>query len=408
MQQNETLKLRMPEAQEAVRTPGKVQSPEAEAWIDRIKKDLETVKEKEKIPSGIIAPKKEGIVSEPNKEAGLMKKLGMFIGDTFRDIDTASKMAADTFEGDSALMHAARGAVSFGIGAGLEKATDVLWNDIWQGKAPIFDRFRLGGDVGQRMNDYALQTKPLDINKRATYFIKESTQDLSLALLYNFFAFRGQPLLPKTEAKHLLSSLALNMGEAMFAPTLPKQVAYDASRGNLSIYNAKVAELKEKRIKLTQAGRTKREGGVEGQSMFQSEIDELMQKGRDLGDAPAVYVFDEGDASAPERVLRGLLNVSNPVTLLGAEWIWSGMTQFKKNWKEVQKIRKEHGGLAGKKVDVPKKEWHDRTPNSGYRKPFEPRGSWHDKKDVGNNVYFGRGKANDRKAQEEYDLKMDS
>ena len=59
-----------------------------------------------------------------------------------RDINTASKMAENEFDGDSALMYAARGLVSLGVGAGMEKAMDALWENVWQGKKRLLTGLR--------------------------------------------------------------------------------------------------------------------------------------------------------------------------------------------------------------------------------------------------------------------------
>lgn len=210
MQQNETLKLRMPEAHEAVRTPGKVQSPEAEAWIDRIKKDLETVKEKEKTPSGNIALKKEMASPESNKESGWLQKLNTAVADMGRDIVTANDMAKAKFDGDSALMHAARGGMTTLVGIGFDELLDgTLSKGIKQGEVWINKtKFPLGSDVVQQLTALG-ESRP-----RIRYFIESATKNFITGLAYNTTAYFSGRALPIAEPKHFLSSLVASAVES--------------------------------------------------------------------------------------------------------------------------------------------------------------------------------------------------
>ena len=71
------------------------------------------------------------------KEKSVENKLGTAIGDLARDIGTANTMAKEKFDGDTALMHAARGGVTAMIGAGLKLAIDNVWNEAVSGR-PLY------------------------------------------------------------------------------------------------------------------------------------------------------------------------------------------------------------------------------------------------------------------------------
>ena len=157
------------------------------------------------------------------QEKPSLKKLGTIVLDMSRDINTASKMAENEFDGDSALMYAARGLVSLGVGAGMEKAMDALWENVWQGKETLIDRFKVSSDVAKQLNSLALDTKQGAFNWKArlTHVIKEGTEDISIGAIYNMIlGFRAQPLFTKVEPKHLIRSLSLDVLEALLSPSL--------------------------------------------------------------------------------------------------------------------------------------------------------------------------------------------
>ncbi len=178
---------------------------------------------KESWPAGL--PKYEDI--RP-KERDLLGKMWTAAGDFVRDVDTANKMAKDKFEGDTALMHAARGAVTTGVGMGLEKAMDYVWDSVWKGDIPFYDKAKFNPKMAEALNKFALANEK---NARLTYFIKEATQDLSISLFYNFMAFRSQPILPKAGPGHLIASIGADAVEAMVRPTLPHEVNQAAQAG---------------------------------------------------------------------------------------------------------------------------------------------------------------------------------
>lgn len=281
--------------------------------------------------------------SEKSQEKPWVEKVGTKLADIVRDIDTASKMAQDTFDGDSALMRSARGIVSIGFGVGMEKVTDAMWADIWSGEKSFIERFTLPQDTAERLNKYAASaTEPYYLKARFANFTKEGAQDLVIGAINNMIAFRSQPILQKVEATHLLRSLAIDAGQSFLTPSLGE------------------TEQKKSEVFVNTPG---------------------LSANKEVG----------------KNILTSILNLSNPVTHLGIDMVWSGLGELKKNWKEVRRVRAEKG-IVGKKVDMSKKfdkkEWGNR--DSG--------GRWQGNKDK---VFYGKSnwKSSDQKAQEEYELK---
>ncbi|MEK7577695.1 MAG: hypothetical protein AAB492_03735 [Patescibacteria group bacterium] len=339
--------------------------------------------------------------SEKGKEKPWVEKVGTKLADIVRDIDTASKMAEDTFDGDSALMRTARGVVNVGVGAGMEKATDALWTNIWQGKSELVERFRMGGDVGEKLNNFALQDSKFNWKARSAYFVKEGVQDLAIGGFYNMIlGFRLQPMFVKAEAKHLLASLAIDAGEALFAPDLPKQVQYDAKMGNKALYEGQLDEVFDKLDWLgSKQPRSSKEN--DRSADFSRTASRLQEKRAIIEDKLKKYenIGDKPIANPIEDFIRKGLNLSNPVSILGVDMIWSGLGELKKNWKEVRQVRNEKG-IVGKKVEMPHFVPHGVTSRG-------KDGRWQGNKDK---VYYGKSnwKSADQKAQEEYELKAAS
>ncbi len=356
-------------------------------------KEQPSVLPKESWPAGL--PKYEDLRAQ---EKLTLKKLGNKLGDIGRDIDTASKMASDKFDGDSALMRTARGAVTTGIGVGLEKSMNFVWDKVWQGDIPFYDKSKFGTGMAEAMNKFAQSS---DFNARMYYLIKEGTQDLSLAIFYNFLAFRSQPLLSKAEPKHLLRALTADAIEAFIkpiSPNLPKQVQYEAQQSTNKILKDKIGEIDEKIA--FNSGRFFYDKRNDTQSFPMGDINEKLKKRQeDLAKGIEVVAKPE-EPPRLERLLSNVVDVSNPVTQLGIDMIGSGVTSLIRNFREVRKVRNEKGGLEGKKVFMPKKEpWKDRGSD---RKPYEKREYNKDK------VYYGKSNWREQqKLQEEYDLKTD-
>lgn len=362
-------------------------------------KEQPSLSPKETWPANL--PKYEDLRAQ---EKMTIKKLGNKLGDVVRDIDTASKMASDKFDGDSSLMRTARGFVTTGIGVGLEKSMNFVWDKVWQGDIPFYDKSKFGTGMAEAMNKFAQSS---DFNARMYYLIKEGTQDLSLAIFYNFLAFRSQPLLPKAEPKHLLRALTADAIEAFtkpLSPNLPAQVQYEAQQSTNKILDAQINDLDEKIA--FYAGRSYYDKANETQAFPMSEIAEKLKQRRGELEKQVDQTVKQIDPTVKpklqgkvEEFIYKAVDISNPVTMLGIDMIGSGITSLIRNFREVRKVRSEKGGLEGKKVFMPKKEtWRDRE---GDRKPYEKREYNKDK------VYFGKSNWKDKKLQEEYDLKVD-
>jgi len=385
MQQNETFKVRIPEAQEAVRTPGSVQSPAAEAWIDRIKKDLESVKEKEKTPN----EQKMNV----EKSVGFAEKFRMSIGDTIRDVVTANKMAADKFEGDSALMQIAKGSMTTVIGVGIERILEDSFKEAIRvnGNGIFLDRPRMQFSPETRKKIEALK-----IDNASLYdFIYHASKDLATGVVYNGLAFFSRPMLKSAGGEHLMTSLAIDATEALGTRGLKShfeaekatnilasaQVTYDSLAGELRNVGDPTLENQkaDKFLLVRQKVRAERE----------------LRRLQDAG-------IPKDQTLAWQTLLRKYLNYSNPATILGLDMIAKGGITLIKNLKEVRKVRKEKGGLPGKQVFMPKDEG---------RRSFGDRKPWTNNREQGNRqpytkgtVYYGQGRSSvDAKQQEEED-----
>lgn len=335
--------------------------------------------------------------AEMAKEKTTLKKVWTSVGDIARDIGTANQMAKDKFDGDSALMRMARGALSTAVGVGLEKAMDGLWDRIWSGKIPYFEKLRMAEDVGSRLHSFSQSEKqPFDWKAKLSYLIKEGTQDLSIVGVYNFIAFRTQPIFEKAEAKHVLASFGFNVGELFFAPKMKEEMHQNMS-------NAMARMQAESLLERAQLDANREHTKYDGTDVSRRIADEaVVEATRNLENIQGRKMI----GSNAQTKIREILNVSNPVTMLGADMMWSGVRALIANFKEVQKTRREKGGLSGKKVFMPKKEdgwkksdrgWQDRRQNQSDR--------WQHTENDKDKVYYGKSRWGDEKRLEEYELK---
>lgn len=326
----------------------------------------------------------------PGKEKGWVEKLTTNVLDFGRDILTANQMAKDSFDGSSALMQAAKGATTTLIGVGLEKAMDEYFEAVMMGSEAVLNRtpVKFG-------NNFRKAIKSLEqTNSRIHHFIVQSAKDIVVGGAYNGLAFFSRPILESAKAEHLVGSLSMNATEAMFTKGLdyPRQAAeVQAKRKALderdSAQELKLRELKHNDSVDTPAKRL--EAIQERLKVFQER--KLIT---DPTDKPLEW----------QTSLRKFTAYSNPATLLGLDMLGSSMQTFTKNLKDVRKVRKEKGGLAGKKVDMSQKnDWR----SYGDRKP------WENKREYGNKppynkdkVYYGRSRWQDnvKKQQEEEEL----
>lgn len=153
-----------------------------------------------------------------DKEKSWIEKLGTSFSDLGRDLGTANQMAKDKFDGDSALLHSARGGMTTLIGFGLDAALDdVLSKGVKQGEVWIGrQNFKLGKDVVEQLAEIG------ENNPRLRNFIESASQNFITGLAYNTMAYFSGHTLPSVEPKHLLSSLVASATEAMGPKGLEK------------------------------------------------------------------------------------------------------------------------------------------------------------------------------------------
>jgi len=294
-------------------------------------------------------PSKEAPSLQPEKmtkEKSLFMRLGTAIADTVKDIRTANDMAKRKLDGDSALMRTARGALTGAVGAGLELATDDMFSKAWRGEGPIFERFFMGENAGKKLA--ALSEK----HPRVSHFIKEGTQDVALAALYNFIAYRSQPIFTQVESRHVLRSIATDALEAGFVQSIPSEM------------KTVVKVIKQPKVDRWQQGRDRFKGQPQKRYPMGGEGAEK-QMNEFFSNKPSVPKYAERSRrqaktpiiSVPERqgVVGNLFNLSNPVTQLGVEMVWEGLSTFAKNYKEVRKTRKLNEWSGGKATMAPPK-----------------------------------------------------
>lgn len=279
-------------------------------------------------------PAKEGNLT---KEQSLFQRLGVAVAETVKDIRDANDMAKRKFDGDSALMRVARGALTGAVGAGLELATDDMFSKAWRGEGPIFERFIMGENTGKKLAKLSEQ------HPRISHFVKEGTQDVALAALYNFIAYRSQPIFTQVESPHVLRSLTADALEAGFINSIPAEMKTAVS----AINQPKVDRWQHQRRRFRRPKQKKYPLGGEGSEMMMNDF----FKKKPSADMQAARISGKNTpGTVPERqgVLGNVFNLSNPVTQLGLEMVWSGMTTFAKNFSELRKTRKLNEWSGGK------------------------------------------------------------
>ncbi len=286
------------------------------------------------------------------QEQSWFTKLGTAVADTVKDIQSANDAAKRKFDGESALMHAARGALTGAVGAGLELATDDMFSKAWRGEGPIFERFIMGESAGKKLA--ALTEK----NPRLSHFVKEGTQDVALAALYNFIAYRSQPIFPQVESQHVLRSVAIDAFEAGFVKSIPSEM-----RNAAAMINKKQTDkIYRGSYRSKPSNRQKIPFGPEGSAMLMDNY--FRSKPRTEKKASPRFSYQRADrgpaliTTTPDRqgIIGNMFNISNPVTQLGVEMVWSGLSTFAKNFSEIRKNRKVKKWSGGKDIIPPKGE----------------------------------------------------
>lgn len=385
MQQHETLKIKSLEGAASGTAPSvhpksSVDFSVDTAWMDRINASIEKKVPDEKKPS-------------PETKPDFIGKIQTSIGDCIRDVITANKMAADAFEGDTALMQIAKGGMTTLVGVGLERVLEDSFHDAIAvgGKGRFLDRpfVTISEKTRRQLADMRLNdTKMYD-------FVYHAAKDLATGVIYNGLAFFSRPMFKSAGGEHMLASVALDAMEALGTTGLESHYAHeDATRA--------VDVLREKQSALRSVIAEKGKPAASSEGAY--ELANLRQQRDRLGDKIRrdVKKIPIDTSLAWQMTARKYLNYSNPATLLGLDMIAKGGAEFIKNWKDVQKIRKENGGLAGKSVNMPKEEGRK---NYGDRKP------WTNNREQGNRrpytkgtVYYGQGQSQkDAKQQEEED-----
>lgn len=364
----------------------------------------------------------------PKKEKSWVEKISVAVVDTFRDIGTANQMAKDTFDGSTALMQAAKGATTTLVGVGLEKAMDEYFTGVMAGTEPLINR--TPAKFGKSFRE-GLDTLK-DADPRMHQFVVQTAKDLMVGGAYNGLAFFTRPLLESAKAEHLVGSLVVNAADAWGT----KDPNGSKLRKHAIEHRESLGRQKEPWMKQRDDAKSpyvESEKVINGgpydpykyeqpkkaksifaeqdlrliqntpqyeaaQKSFHEAVTKILELDKELANTP----IPEDKSLRWQTFLRKYTTYSNPATLLGLSMVGQSMMTMKDNFLKVRKVRKEKGGLAGKKVEMPKKGgWQDRGDRGGYHAQGERRDQhkWQDKKDK---VYYGQ--SNRAVNREEEDL----
>jgi hypothetical protein len=186
-----------------------------------------------------------------------------------------------------------------------------MWAKAWSGEGPIFERFVMGDSAGQKLAALAKD------HPRWSHIIKEGTQDVALGALFNFIAFRSQPIFTQVEAKHVLGSVAIDALEAGVIKGISSDINADMSS---------YTQVMEERNKRAAMGRGR------------------YQKG---GTTP-VRMNARSAVGGIEGIARTMFNFSNPVTLKGLEMVVDAARTYAIIYSDVRNARKTHEWSGGK------------------------------------------------------------
>lgn len=311
-------------------------------------------------------------------------KLRTVVGDVVRDIGTANQMAANTFDGDSALMHMARGSLTTLVGVGLEKVLDKTLTDAMNGTGDFISRppIKFTKDTIDQLK--ALEKK----NYRLHYFITHASKDLAVGLIYNGLAFFSRPMLRSAEGKHLLASVAMDAADSWLTKDISYPRDLDAAvtvRDGLTKQRDATVELLIENAK------------SESPDKLGKQVD-LVREKLQVEDKLRGIVTPKDNRLPWQTELRKFIGYSNPATWLGIDMMVGGAVELAKNIRAVQKIRKERGGLEGKKVYMPRQ---DEKRSYDSRRSFSGKQEYKREK-----VYYGRSKWDDKQQEEEDRAKL--
>jgi hypothetical protein len=338
---------------------------------------------------------------KPAKEKSWVEKIGTAVGDMVRDIGTANEMAQDKLE-DTAFKHVLKGGMTTMIGVGLEKAMDGIWDDVMSGK-PLLHRPYL--EVAEKTRNELRQLEKSNVPLYS--FIKQASKDLASGVIYNGLAYFSRPMLKPAEGSHMLAAVAINAAEAWGTPGLASHL--QSQRAQAEKQKA-LDEVKYWRDKVNASKKSIREAP-------QADAVAALKKQK-AAQLAANRITVPEDTSMPWQTAfnENVLQYSNPATNLGVDMVVSGLKALHKNFKEVRKVRKEKGGLEGKKVFMPKKgDWKERPwqerqnkPQHEYQKPYQgnqdkPQREYHGKPGQ-DQVYYGKSHWKDSRKQPEVEL----
>ncbi len=330
-------------------------------------------------PKGVemgIKPPLPHIPKQEGEKGAWADRLKTHVGDFARDIVTANKMATDKFDGDTALLRAAKGSVTALIGVGLERVINDVWEGGMSGKELLSRPYI---KFSQKTIDSirALEKS----NPRLHLFATQAIKDVVTGITYNGLAFFSRPMLESLKAEHLIASLGINVGEAIglthgVESPAKKAAALDRKQyleTNLESNRRLMTELVENKLPkgtvTTPASEAFEQLGVAKQELSE-------------------WTLPEDTRLAWQMAIRKYLKYSNPASLFGISMIADGGATLVKNFLAVRKTRREKGGLPGQKVFMPKNDdWHK---GGGYRKDDRRQEKRPYNKDK---VYYGRGKA---------------
>lgn len=301
------------------------------------------------------APEDVRAVSEvKTAEAGLFSRLGLAVGELVRDVREANNRAKKKLE-ETATSHVMRGLLTGFIGGGLELATDQMFDKAWRGEGPIWERFVMSPDTGRRLARYA------ERHPRMAHLVKEVTQSIGIAALYNFFAFRSGQIFDQVGAENVLRSVYANAFEAAVLPSIPQEMKKVSQELKQPPYTVKTYSIKSPRRSGEQFVPKKPSGGgYLSADQMMSQWEAYKKKGAMDYVTRTIYEtqFRQPGGAMPERegIVGTLFNFANPVTDMAVTMVWEGISTFAENYKDIQKTKKLKRWSGGKAQPVRKGE----------------------------------------------------
>ena len=281
---------------------------------------------------------------------------------------------------ETAFKHVLRGGVTTMIGTGLEVVLDSVWSDALKNGELWLTRARLPIGKGVIDSLHSLRERP-------QYFVENTSKDLITGLTYNTISYFSNRLLPSVQPSHLLWSIFTNAVEAVGTKGLQSEVQHNRAEQSKiqaeQAYNQAQENLRQKGYDQKNLSNTDNATIYAAQVREAATLLESTRTALNTITVPATEGLIEWQTK-----LRKYLKYSNPATILGIDWIIDGFGTLVWNFSKVRKVRKERGGLPGKKVEMPKEEkrWEDRK-----------TGRWEDRNK--DKVYYGRSQWNPQKEE---------